>query len=204
MDWYIVRPITDRTQFRGDHQPCRFRASWRDTEQLLRREIEFLDGRDVFLEVDVRPGDVRNDGRLRANARPVSGAVRLVFDSTYGPLSYGTDTYDNGRVEDWQDNVRAIALGLQSLRAVDRYGVTRRGEQYVGFKALTDGRDAAGMSRTTARELLARHAGYTVPGARADSVLFRDARTHVHPDRNGGAREAWDQVESAGRALGLI
>lgn len=38
----------------------------------------------------------------------------------------------------WQHNVRSIALGLGSLRAVDRYGISSRGEQYAGFRgALT-------------------------------------------------------------------
>lgn len=31
---------------------------------------------------------------------------------------------------------RAVVLSLAALRAVDRYGVTGRGEQYKGFKAL--------------------------------------------------------------------
>lgn len=34
----------------------------------------------------------------------------------------------------WQHNVRSIALGLEALRAVDRYGISRRGEQYAGFR----------------------------------------------------------------------
>lgn len=38
----------------------------------------------------------------------------------------------------WKHNVRSIALGLESLRAVDRYGITKRGQQYAGFAgALT-------------------------------------------------------------------
>lgn len=50
-------------------------------------------------------------------------------------LVYATDVCDF-----WQHNVRSIALGLQSLRAVDRYGISRRGEQYAGFRgALTPG-----------------------------------------------------------------
>ncbi|MFT4189147.1 MAG: hypothetical protein QM621_11270 [Aeromicrobium sp.] len=33
--------------------------------------------------------------------------------------------------------------------------------------------------------------------------LLRQARARAHPDRHGGARETWDKVESAARALGL-
>lgn len=50
-------------------------------------------------------------------------------------LVYATDA-----CEFWQHNVRSIALGLEALRAVDRYGISRRGEQYAGFRAaLTSG-----------------------------------------------------------------
>ena len=50
-------------------------------------------------------------------------------------LVYATDA-----CEDWRHNVRSIALGLEALRAVDRYGISRRGEQYAGFRAaLTSG-----------------------------------------------------------------
>lgn len=42
-----------------------------------------------------------------------------------GHLSYPCDTFTT-----LQDNLRVIALALEALRMVDRYGVTRRGEQY--------------------------------------------------------------------------
>jgi hypothetical protein len=48
-------------------------------------------------------------------------------------LVFATDAY-----EDWQHNVRAIALTLEALRAVDRYGTTG-GRQYAGFRQLTAG-----------------------------------------------------------------
>ncbi|GAA3535849.1 hypothetical protein GCM10022234_35730 [Aeromicrobium panaciterrae] len=34
-------------------------------------------------------------------------------------------------------------------------------------------------------------------------VVYRKARKQAHPDRLGGARAKWDQVEDAARALGL-
>jgi hypothetical protein len=39
----------------------------------------------------------------------------------------------------WQDNLRAIALGLEALRKVERYGIANRGEQYAGWAQLTAG-----------------------------------------------------------------
>jgi hypothetical protein len=45
-----------------------------------------------------------------------------------GRMVLATDEY-----EDWQSNARAIALTLEALRAVDRYGATQ-GRQYAGFQ----------------------------------------------------------------------
>lgn len=53
-------------------------------------------------------------------------------------LVYATDA-----CEDWRHNVRSIALGLEALRAVDRYGITRKGEQYAGFRAALTAGSAA-------------------------------------------------------------
>jgi hypothetical protein len=52
-------------------------------------------------------------------------------------LVYATDACDF-----WQHNVRSIALGLAALRAVDRYGISRRGEQYAGYRAALTARAA--------------------------------------------------------------
>jgi hypothetical protein len=61
-------------------------------------------------------------------------AVQAATDPTRR-LVYATDACDF-----WQHNVRSIALGLEALRAVDRYGISRRGEQYAGYRAaLTAG-----------------------------------------------------------------
>lgn len=50
-------------------------------------------------------------------------------------LVYATDA-----CQFWQHNVRSIALGLEALRAVDRFGISRRGEQYAGFRAALPAR----------------------------------------------------------------
>lgn len=39
----------------------------------------------------------------------------------------------------WQDNVRAIALGMEALRKVERYGITELDQQYAGFMQLNAG-----------------------------------------------------------------
>src|SRR5579863_10251967 len=56
---------------------------------------------------------------LYAGAKLRTQGIILTFNSKHGPLSYPCDKYSN-----WQANLRAIALSLEALRAVDRYGVT--------------------------------------------------------------------------------
>ncbi|MGH3477523.1 MAG: hypothetical protein ACRDQD_11850, partial [Nocardioidaceae bacterium] len=159
--------------------------------------------------VDVPEAHIRLDGRLRANAVPVTPAVRVCFTARHndiGDVAYGTDVFSH-----WRDNVRAVALGLQALRQVDRYGITRDSQQYKGFKAIASG---AG-SREAAAITLERIAIGDDPEQAAGTVeaiqrrpataaeVWREARKIAHPDRNGGDRRLWDDVENAARVLGL-
>jgi hypothetical protein len=92
-------------------------------------------GREIIREYR---GDVR--AALRATHPDIGGdpedfvAVRAAESDDSRRLVYATDVCAN-----WEHNVRSIALGLEALRAVDRYGITRRGEQYAGFMQLTSG-----------------------------------------------------------------
>jgi hypothetical protein len=73
------------------------------------------------------------------NAKVGFPGVRIAFESKYGPLTYATDEFVT-RPARLADQRPRIALALQALRAVDRYGVTKRGEQYTGWKALPAGK----------------------------------------------------------------
>lgn len=122
---------------------------------------------DLVIECDVREQDLRLDGTLRANAKAASPAVRLAFDSNVGPLTYATDEFcrpswrRGGMQEDWQHNVYAVAKSLEALRMVDRYGVSKRGEQYTGWKAIGGGRamPASHMTSDEAQNVLSHWAG---------------------------------------------
>ena len=206
---YTVRPIGDRTQFTGKHEYTPFRATWSDTLDLLARELSHLSATNVVIEVDVASeGQIRLDGMLRADAKVTSPAVRLAFDSKHGPLTYSTDQYVSryhGGPADWQENARAIALALEALRKVDRYGVTKRGEQYAGWKQLPPG-SSAEASHMTQHEALALIERFT-PVTKRDEPLERRvrwAKAGAHPDRHAGDRDLWDQVEQAARVLGVL
>lgn len=183
-----------------------FKASWSDTLALLERELRHLDARDVVLEADFREQDLRLDGLPRANARqPEDPAVKISFDSKHGPLVYAADSCAY-----WQHNVRSIALGLEALRAVDRYGITRRAEQYTGWRQIGSGPSIvteAPMGRESAAVALVSMAFRDgAPAApRVEQLLTdrldldltaRRALRHAHPD-TGGSAEVFDEVQRA-------
>jgi hypothetical protein len=202
---YTVRPISDRTPFTGKAVDSQFTATWWDTLELLERELTELRAAHVVIEVDVPERAIRADGMLRADAKALSPAVRVAFDSKHGPLQYATDRFQRpywqrkGAREDWQHNVRAIALGLEALRKVDRYGITKRGEQYAGWKALPPGSAVAmpgAMTIEDAARFLIESAGLTrqvdgrditavIDSAELRRGLFRQGAHRLHPDRGG-------------------
>lgn len=149
-----------------------FKASWSDTLDKLEYEIGRLDGSSVVFGIGLEERDIRKDGLPRADARPARHpGVEISFDSRHGRLTYSTDSY-----ELWQHNVRAIALGLEYLRGLDRYGITRRGEQYAGWAQLT----AGGPDPERGRALVEAAGGITMA-----------LRKH-HPDAGGDARDFID------------
>lgn len=140
---FEIRPLGlwDRERTRERMSSGQFKAKWSDTITMLKRETEYLGAQVVVCQIDVTEGEIRRDGMLKVGARVGFPGVKISFDSVHGPLTYATDQYDKlwpGAMPGWQANVRAITLGLQALRAVDRYGITRSGEQYRGWQAISD------------------------------------------------------------------
>jgi hypothetical protein len=202
MATYVVQPLGPWIGRPADaRRPAKFRSTWTDTLNLLDRELDWLNVRRFVLQIDVSAEWIRLDGQLHARARVALPAVRITFTSRHGDLAYATDMFLK-----WQDNVRAIALSLEALRAVDRYGVTGRGEQYRGFTAI-----AAAPSVMTAEqaaglicEWAADPARFAPYGILADPDLLNRAMKHAarraHPDSATGHADTMARLTEA-RAL---
>lgn len=200
---YKVAPLP--AQWPGKSTPAEkrtagpFRENWSGTMTLLALELRKLKATDVVLHMDVRIEHLRSDGMVRADARP-GAAVVLAFKSGKDRLSFPCDTFNW-----WQTNVRAIALALEALRKVDRYGV-QAGRQYEGFKALPPGggRGAPAMSTDEAAKILAQHSELPAAVIEHDrqtlAVALRLARAKTHPDK-GGEKAEFQRVETAGKVL---
>lgn len=176
-----------------------FKTIWTKVINHLDREIRMLGGRNVVFRLEVSDRDIRQDGLLRSDARPREPGVVVQF--TAGRLK-GSPTlfYRCDRFPYWQDNISAIARGLEALRMVDRYGVTPTGEQYAGFKALPASTQPT-LSVQDAAKILGNFsawAAHSIIGSAAETKeAIRVARNRTHPDKNGGDRTMYDQVEMA-------
>lgn len=190
-DWPSNLTVAPIREWPGALTPRRtlsnFSASWSATLAELSREMRHLNARNGELLIAVRPDDFRLDGKPRANAKQEHPGVILSFDSSVGHLSYPCDTFTR-----WQDNVRAITLALEALRKVDRYGVTKRGEQYRGFLALEATAAPAGFA--THQDAIAFLADVVRDEWRDGMVdtrnenaraLLRGAQRRTHPDVGG-------------------
>lgn len=208
MSRYTTRPLSDHTWLRldGSRRPSRFDATWTETLDLLEREVSHLGGTGLVIGVDVDESDLRLDGTLRAKAKAASPAVEVAFDSQHGPMLYRADRYVSRYLTQgpsWQQNVRAVALTLSALRAVDRYGASSSGEQYRGYRQISAQPAPAHVVARSEAELRARLAEIAgVQDTLPTMDLVRRARREAHPDR-GGRVDLWHEVQAVGEALGV-
>lgn len=203
-------PVPETHPRRAD----RFGVGWERTLDDLWRELDNLGCQRAVIELDITEADIRNDGWPRASAQARTPRVVVsLLDSRHGPLRYPCDTY-----RDWKANVRAIALSLEHLRGVDRHGVTRHGEQYTGWRALSSGLPDT-TSISAAIEILGQYAdagfmaaaadysGLNSPDDRARWIArirsqVRSALRASHPD-TGGSEGEFHRVMKAREALSL-
>lgn len=165
---------------------ARFKASYAKTLRLLETELGAIEARNVLIQAHFREDQIRNDGWPYARASPSDVGVVLSFTRQGQVVSMPCD-----RFASFDDNLRAIALSLEALRMVDRYGVTRNGEQYRGFTSLPapagSADAAAGIRQASA--LLAALGGIGESELRKDFSSLRTAYTKAaratHPDYGG-------------------
>lgn len=123
------------------------RIGYDQTLRELEYEIDMLDGDDVVIGVGLGEADIRLDGAPRANARPMR--------------HHGVGAHVVAPV--------VVTKGLEALRAIDRWGVAKRGQQYAGFALLTAGPSQVDLGR----QLVEQH------GSVAEALRA------THPDTGG-------------------
>lgn len=185
----------------------RFRVSYAKTLDLLEEELKKLRAKNILIQAWFTMQQLRNDGWPYANAVPSGPGVVLSFDTSKGSLSFPCDTYLT-----YDDNLRAIGLALQALRAVDRYGVTKQGEQYRGWKRIAPPSDNPfGTKEDAAKYVLTQTFGQNgwpavEVGAMIEDAGMRDRRykiaaAQIHPDKPNGSHELFVRLQAAMKML---
>ncbi|MGE0131860.1 MAG: hypothetical protein AB7U82_27570 [Blastocatellales bacterium] len=165
----------------------RFRAKQSDTLDLLEFELSKLGARDIAIEGFFQAKDIRNDGWPYERARPTQPGIVLKFTTKKGESVFACD-----RFPDWQQNLRAIAMGLEKLRLIEDYGIVEDQQQYAGWLKLGAGdpeaialenakviiEKACAQDSFTPRDLLAGRDAFE----RAAALALKS----VHPDLNDG------------------
>lgn len=210
MSWYelnrlgcVIRPLAEPRPRPGNVR-AQFSAPLGRTVKLLGRELRQLDATSIVVELDLRDRDIRQDGFPRADARTMSPGVAVSFEI---PL-IGATRFETCEFKDWTDNLRGISLGLEALRAINRYGISKRGEQYRGWRELTAGAvDPISLivTREDAIDVLAdvlQLSDGALAFATGDDLVqaVKRAQRKTHPDA-GGDGETFRKVTKAKEIL---
>jgi len=197
----IKKWIGKETEFPKRSQ---FKATYSKTKQLLEKELFYLDAIESTQEIQmfIRPENLRRDGELRADARPYRPGVILSFSVIRAggepqTLSYPCDAFD-----DWQDNLRAIALSLEALRKVARYGVFSYADM-VERLALPSAEGKVSTAEAAA-DFICSHSNFMVERILSDrqtmQKAYREAVTNLHPDK-GGTVDDFQKLQEAREVL---
>jgi hypothetical protein len=177
-----------------------FKSQHTRTLKALERELKHLGARNVEIALQLRRGamDLRQDGMLKADARPDAPVILSFVDRDGQRQAYPCDTYGW-----WEDNLHAIAVVLEDLRRAERYGV-QSALLRAGFKALPASSTPT-MDTELASRVIAGYGQHVPADIRADVSKAREAvRSAIHrthPDRNNGERSQYDNVDAARKVL---
>lgn len=211
-------PISYISQWPGkenrDPKPSPFRSSYSQTVNLLDDELTKAAAVDNswVLEMYVHPNDIRLDRKLRASARVDRPGVIFRFSRFTGRVMQRGDgsrfretqdiAYPCDAFTTWKDNLRAIALSMESLRRVERYGVFKY-DDIISRLALPSAEGKV-STRESAAAFMAQHSGVSrqeiMFSDTARSTAFRKAAQVLHPDR-GGNPEEFVKLNEANKVL---
>lgn len=155
--------------------------------RVLSEELRRLGASNMVLSTNLR---LRNDGFPRSNqAQPSDRGVAVYFSYKKQPMCFACDRWD--RI---QDNIYAIAMTIEALRGIERWGSGSMVEQaFTGFVALP-----APRSANDPWGLLGIRPGATE--AEIDAA-YREKAKKAHPDAPGGSVEAMQALNEARAAV---
>lgn len=195
----------------AERRDAPFKASWFKTKDLLDRELYHIGATEVRLKTAHGMGQRRRDGGPLSDRKPPHPGVILTFNRAVWngentevvAMKFPCDTFSL-----WEDNLRAIALALEALRKVDRYGVNP-GSQYTGFRALPPASNgSAPLTPEQAARFILDNCGIVIPSQPKElienkdyaNLLYKMAAKRLHPDKSEDAAE-FQKLEESIRLL---
>lgn len=166
----------------------------------LRYELGRIDAKEVVIEAGFSERQIRpTDGLPRGDQRPAHPVVRVTWKMGNRPMSLVCGIWS-----DYVKNIYMIAMTLESMRAIERYGCVQGQQQYSGFAALPPG---VGIPMNewpnveAAFGYLASIAGSDCRGRQHNAELldelFQAAARNSHHDTPGGSVEKMAKVNRA-------
>jgi hypothetical protein len=163
-----------------------FKSPYNNTLDKLEYELDKLKAKNIVIEAGFAMADIRNDGWPRGKSKPSHPGVILYFTGAEGAMRFPSGTYQS-----FESNMHAIALTLENLRAIDRYGVTLGHQQYLGFKQIAAPPPVEVSAEAAAREIEKRSGTSYRDVLRsfgdfegAYRVAIKNTHTDGHPERN--------------------
>jgi hypothetical protein len=177
------------------------------TLDLLEYELEKIRASEILIEAAFTDAQIRLDGWPKAGQRPSYSGLKISFNlPDVGRVEYACDS-----CRYFEDNIRSIALTLQALRSVARYGAVSGMQQYTGFRALEAGNgDAKRGAATWIAKMLSQMAEtqktfrdvLLEPDGESRRKLINTAKKKAHPD-TGGSTEMYQLLEEKLQILGV-
>lgn len=170
-----------------DIQTSKFKATTDKARKKLLDEVARMGGEAPVISSNV---PLRADGHMRADREPVDAAVAVYFQRNGKGMVFACDRYDFVK-----DNLHALALTIEALRGIERWGASEMMERaFSGFKQL----NAENESMSWWRMLVVK------PEATVAEIekAYREMAKFAHPDMPGGSHEAMAALNVA-RQQGL-
>lgn len=189
------RPLPKWTRKPGlEYRRSQFKTQYNKTLDLLEYELGKLNAKNVIIEAGFRLNQIRNDGWPYGGQKPEHPGVVLYFKNGEGDMQFPCGTYQK-----FENNIYAIALTLENLRAIDRYGVTLGHEQYRGFMALPVAPKEWSVEQ--AADFIASHvaefpAPIVIKNPESYRKAYRAAAAKLYPHTPAG-NEGWHQLSQA-------
>jgi hypothetical protein len=126
LQWPVGWARTDRDERRA----AIYQVSFARARDDMMRSVRLLGGTDIVVSSNIA---LRRDGRPYANqGEPVDPGIAVYWTQRNQPRVMACDCWRTTR-----DNIRAIGLAVDGLRAIDRAGASQILERaFVGFAAL--------------------------------------------------------------------